>query len=559
MKRIVFLIYTSLLVLGCHETKSPDANTPGHDHGAHGNSITLWSERMELFMEFAPMISNQESEFIVHLTKLENFKPVKSGRLSFVFGSHDGQPQTIIVENVARDGIFLKNIAIEKSDLYDVVLKYTGEGLSESFDLGHIRVFANEADMEAHLHEETEENHDQDHAADDADHQHAENHDDGADGHDFKNDGSHQQVEAPENHKKDAHSHSEAEITFLKEQQWKTEFQTAFAQKKKVKSSITAISEVIPHQHGYAEVVSPVEGYLNVAHNEEMVIPGTRINKGDVLVVVCPHVGRSDTWTERKLSYERSEKNFDRAKNLVERNAVSQREFEEIRQEYLIEKAGFETLVNTYGAEINSENPTCGHFQLKAPIDGIVASVSVLPGQTVAAGANLVTIIDPSIVWLRADIYEKDYYKLGQPDGATLFVSGLDEHLHLSSKELLLLNKSDLVDKQNRTIPVLFEIVNKNRTLKIGQVVQAEIYTADEHESLCVPEDAILDEDSQKVVFVQHEGEAFEKRVIKPGPHFNGWVAIEDGLDRGERVVTQGAYLLKLASVSTAIGSAHVH
>jgi membrane fusion protein, heavy metal efflux system len=555
MKKAFFLIIASLVLFGCNQTQSPDTAIDAHDHGDNMNSVTMWSDQMELFMEFAPLISKQESQFIVHLTKLENFKPVTSGQLSFVFEPHGGQPQTIVVDGVARDGIFLKNITIEKPDEYDVLLKYSGEGITETFDLGHIEVFADEAEMEAHVHGEA----DHAHTDEDADHAHTDDHDEtahGEDGHDHDDDSGHQPAD---DQQADDHAHGAADITFLKEQQWKTEFQTAFGRIMKIKSSIMAISEIIPHQHGYAEVVSPVEGYLNIAHNEEMVIPGTRINKGDVLVVVCPHVGRSNTWTERKLSYERAEKNFDRAKNLLERNAISQREFEEIRQDYLIEKAGFETLVNTYGAEINLEDPTCGHFQLKAPIDGIVAEVLVLPGQTVEAGANLVTIIDPSVVWLRADIYEKDYYKLGKPDGATLYVSGLDEHLHLNANELLLLNKSDLVNKQSRTVPVLFEIANKDRKLKIGQVVQADIYTANEQESLCVPEDAILDEDSQKVVFVQHEGEAFEKRVVKPGPHYNGWVAIKDGLHKGERVVTQGVYFLKLASVTTAVGAAHVH
>ena len=533
MKKTFFLLLTSLALLSCNRNQTPDAALD--DHGEHMNSVTMWSNQMELFMEFAPLISNQESEFIVHLTKLENFKPVTSGQLSFVFDSHSGQPQTIIVDGVTRDGIFLKKITIKNPDEYDVILKYNGEGFSEIFDLGHIEVFADKAELEEHIHGDVERKQENGDVDNDSDHQHA------------------------DEHETDNQTHSASDITFLKEQQWKTDFQTAFGRKMKVKSSITAISEVIPHQHGYAEVVSPVDGYLNVAHNDEMVIPGTPVKKGDLLAVVCPHVGRSNTWTERKLSFERAEKDFERAKNLLERNAISQREFEEIRQDYLIEKSGFETLINTYGADINLEDSTCGHFQLKAPIDGIVAEVQVLPGQTVDAGAKLVTIIDPSVVWLRADIYEKDYYKLGKPDGATLYVSGLDEHIHLNANELLLLNKSDLVNKQNRTIPVLFEIVNKDHKLKIGQIVQAEIYTADEQESLCVPEDAILDEDSQNVVFVQHEGESFEKRVVKPGPHFNGWVAIEDGLHLGERVVTQGVYRLKLASVTTAVGSAHVH
>lgn len=493
----------------------------GHSHeDSHSTTITKWSENLELFVEFAPIIKGQETEFIIHLTKLSDFKPVTSGSVELDLQPHGGEPQVFKAEEMSRPGIFQPAIKMDNAGEYDCVIRFSGENLEDEFDIGHVEVFESLADME-------EQEHDDSHA-----------------GH---------------SHGEAAHDEESGDITFLKEQQWKTGFATAHGRFMKVKSSITAIAEVIPHQHGYAEVVAPVDGYLKVEHNETMVIPGTTIKKGDLLATVCPHVGRANTWTERKLSFEQAIKNFERAENLLQRNAISQKEYEEIRQQYMIEKTGYETLLGANGNRSGTAGDGCNHFELTAPISGIVAAVDVLPGQTINAGQKLLTIVDPSIVWLRADVYEKDYYKLGRPDGATLFIPGLDEHLHLAGDEMVLLNKSDLVDRENRTIPVLFEIQNRGRLLKIGQVIQAEIYTSEQQESWCVPEDAILDEDFQKVIFVQHGGESFEKRVITPGPHFNGWVAIKEGLEPHERIVTKGAYQIRLASVTTQVGHAHVH
>ena len=85
------------------------------------------------------------------------------------------------------------------------------------------------------------------------------------------------------------------------------------------------------------------------------------------------------------------------------------------------------------------------------------------------------------------------------------------------------------------------------------------MYTSEEKTSLAVPETAIIDEDIHKVIYVQLGGETFEKRVVRTGSRFRGWTAIEEGLSGGERIVTKGAYQLKLAESVTDIGHPHVH
>ena len=530
MYRLLLLFVIGVVLANCSSKPELDDVGFGHDHAEEGIVVTEWADQLELFMEHPPIWAGRETEFIVHLTRIENYKPIKQGALTLSFQPHGGEK--IVVESLApaRAGIYLPSITFSTPGEYDFLLSFSSEGISETFDLGHIAVYADEKDLEAKFH-----------AADDHDHT--------------------QDAEDDHAHEQAANSNQMPDdlITFLKEQQWKTTFQTSFGQRKDVKASIEAVAKIIPHQQGYAEVVAPVDGFINVQHNQNMAPPGSKVRAGDVVATVCPHVGRSNTWTERQLSFRQAEKNFERAANLLKRNAISEREFEEIQQTYLIEKAGYETLLDAYGAETVNDQTGCGHFQLKSPIDGIVSYVSVLPGQTISAGQKIVTVVDPSIVWLQADVFEKDYYQLDDALGASLTIPGTASPMHLQRKEFVLLNKSDLVDANSRTISVLYEIKNKDRLLKIGQVVQAEIYTSEQQRALCVPESAILDEDEQDIIFIQREGESFEKRIVQLGPRFFGWVAINDGLKDGERVVTQGAYLVKLSSVSTGIGQAHVH
>jgi multidrug efflux pump subunit AcrA (membrane-fusion protein) len=80
-------------------------------------------------------------------------------------------------------------------------------------------------------------------------------------------------------------------------------------------------------------------------------------------------------------------------------------------------------------------------------------------------------------------------------------------------------------------------------------------------EYISIPEPAIVDEDGLHTTYVQLEGEAFEKRILKTGITDGGYIQILDGLKIGERIVTKGAYQVRLAALSpeSAIGHGHAH
>ena len=73
-----------------------------------------------------------------------------------------------------------------------------------------------------------------------------------------------------------------------------------------------------------------------------------------------------------------------------------------------------------------------------------------------------------------------------------------------------------------------------------------------------VPASAVLDEDGRPIMYVQVDGEAFEKRMVRLGGQEGNRVLILDGIKAGERVVTGSAYQVRLASLSTAV-PAHGH
>jgi len=103
-------------------------------------------------------------------------------------------------------------------------------------------------------------------------------------------------------------------------------------------------------------------------------------------------------------------------------------------------------------------------------------------------------------------------------------------------------------------------VKNPNNRLRVGQSVNLYVETARAEEALALPNEAIVEEGGRPVAYVQLGGETFEKRELTLGIRDGDWVQVLSGVKEGERVVTKGAYAVKLASMSSAIPShGHAH
>jgi multidrug efflux pump subunit AcrA (membrane-fusion protein) len=75
-----------------------------------------------------------------------------------------------------------------------------------------------------------------------------------------------------------------------------------------------------------------------------------------------------------------------------------------------------------------------------------------------------------------------------------------------------------------------------------------------------VPESAIVDDSGRPILYQQRSGETFVRRPVKLGQRSGGMVQVLDGINPGERIVTKGAHLIRLASMSSQVPAhGHVH
>jgi RND family efflux transporter MFP subunit len=482
---ILLLVVASVAIAGGDHV---DDDTPSV-------AVTQWTDHMELFMEYPVLVAVEPGRFIIHLTILDGFQPVREGEVELVFTSPAGKIHEIEATELLREGIFAPSVSLPEPGAYRFRLSYLGPEVHDTFHIDDFAVYPTADAIPA------------------------------------------ESEEGPAD-----------EIGFLKEQQWKIPFATVEAEVREIKSSAWAIGEVLPSPRAYAEIVAPVDGVLQVGAGDELALPGSAVQRGDVLATLTSPI-QGDGWVGSRLSYEQAKRNYERAQRLKERDAISEREYEEARNEFEERKAGFES-IDGAGTEA---------LTLRAPISGKIIEWTARPGQLVRAGDKLMAVADPSVVWLKVNVYENDYRSLGRPVGAHLNADAPDGGLILDHADIQVLTTGGALDPKTRTIPVLLEVANTSGRLTIYESTPVELCSSDGSSALAVPKTAVYEDGGLNVVFVQTGGESFEKRMVETGPRHAEWISILDGLRPGDRVVTRGGYHVKLASTSAEIGHGHTH
>jgi len=185
-------------------------------------------------------------------------------------------------------------------------------------------------------------------------------------------------------------------------------------------------------------------------------------------------------------------------------------------------------------------------YAVRAPIDGTVIRLDVTRGVLVAPDKDaLLDVADLRTVWVLADVPEPAAGSVRT--GAAAHVAPPGPEHGWDGKVAYV---APLVDPATRSVPVRVVVANENGALRPGMFVSADIEEATDKPPepvLAVPDDAVQSIEGEPAVFVPVEGEedAFEKKNVKVGEAVGGLVPVESGLKEGDKVVVEGAFVLK--------------
>lgn len=518
MSRLYGVMLAIAVVAGCRGGHSDDhtheAPAAGHGHG-HGGGIALthWTEQTELFVEFDPLVVGQGSEFAAHLTVLADFSPLAAGTVTVVLSGGGSPEERFSAEPSDTPGIFRPVATPAHAGARDVTIEVHAPGLDAVHDIGSFTVYASAA-------------------------------------------------EAPE-----AEEEEDGGISFLKEQQWKMEFSVEPVARRSLRATLPVFGHVRARPDGEAIVTAPSAG--RVLATSPLPSIGATVAREDRLAVLAPVLGAGTDLASLELAVDRARVALEHANRelarvtaLRDQGAVSDRRVSEEtleRDQAAAELSAARRRVSQFrrlqrpGA-VRSRD----HLDVRAPISGTVVEVRATPGAFVDDGAALFRIVDPAALRVQAFVPEADLDVLSSLQGAWVWLTGLDAPpIELGPDALV--SSAGPVDHETHAVEVLFTLP-AGVIARMGQPADVQLVWGEAVDGPSVPYRSIVWHAGLPYAYVMTGGESFERRQLRLGPREGRFVAVELGLDVGERVVVEGVDVVALAeSAPAAAGHGHPH
>jgi len=496
--RYVILMIT-LLLASCQAKEEED-----HAHDENGGhevaeiptlDATVWTDKTELFVEFPALVVGATSRFAAHFTIMDKHQPVREGTLTVsLIKGETGIRNT--AESPDSPGIFKPTLQPKEAGNYQLVFELKTPAVTDRIVIDQVTVYATLEDAIAAL------------------------------GTAEADDGS---------------------ITFLKEQAWKIDFQTAKVVEKEIYETIPTSGRWKVSPSDYQTLIATTSGKVNF--NSSNLNEGMKVQKGQLLMSVSSAGLTSNNLSaeirKAKAAFDQASLEYERKKQLFESKIVPKSEFELVEQKYLVAKSTYETLSAGY---------TSSGKQIVAPFEGYVKSIAVNNGAYVSEGASLVTITSHKTSLLEVQV-SPSYATQLQNIHDIYYQNSPNHWSSLKTTQGKVLSVGKEVESDQPLLSIFAEI-NDVVEMPEGSFTEVQLAFGLSKSAAVIPESALLEDYGNYSVIVELSGESFERRAVRIGRRNGEEVEILDGVKVGEVVVTRGAYQVKMASMS---GQAPAH
>lgn len=294
--------------------------------------------------------------------------------------------------------------------------------------------------------------------------------------------------------------------------------------------AVSLIGRVIadPNRSG---LVQSINGGRILSPGAGLPTLGQKVRKGDVLALVEQALSQADQTgiaeqvgaIEQEIAV--AEAKLERARTLAERGVSAQSQVSDAETEL----AGLRRRLAIF-ADVRSEPET-----LRAPVDGVIASVNIVAGQVVGPEDTIFQIVDPDGLWVEALVYgQVNPSALSGASALAADGEAIDLRFIGFSKAL-----------QQQATRVQFAIVDPSPNLGVGQPVKVFARNGDAITAMVLPREAVLrGVNGETLVWRHAEAERFEPRPVRTEPFDATRVIVRAGVAEGDRIVVRGSELI---------------
>jgi RND family efflux transporter MFP subunit len=301
--------------------------------------------------------------------------------------------------------------------------------------------------------------------------------------------------------------------------------------------AVEMIGTVTAAPQGRAVIQSPQTGKIVSLR----VTPGQNVSKGQTLATIEQQV---DAGTQINIIAERNRLNAEVKAAKAQYNRLQSIADIAAKKDVTEAKARYETAVqnlNLFNANLGRNMSNTKMVSLTAPITGVIGTFNYAIGAVVNSGETLFEITNLNRVFVETQVFTPTP---NEPKIATYYV-GLSNY-DTVKYNLKLVSTAQSVNTENQAQQVVFEIVNPNGKFKIGENIRVLKLGSKRISELVVPTSAIVDISGKPAVFIKDKAEQFSLIFIQKGQTNPFYTSVLQGIESGEKIVTQNIYQMKM-------------
>ena len=290
------------------------------------------------------------------------------------------------------------------------------------------------------------------------------------------------------------------------------------------------------------DVMARISGYLLKSYFKE----GDYVKAGQVLFQIEPNeysnasnVASANVKNlKAQLAY--AEKQLARASELVKKDYIAKAQYDQI----LSQRDALRAQLASAQASLNDANRNLGYTRVKSPVNGKVGIINVTVGNYVSPTSGaLTTINSTNPIYVTFPIESADFQALAVADKSNnknrkveLIMNGGVKYAKLGVQDF----QDNKVDQTTGTVTMRATFDNPNNELIHGEFVTVKLYSNNPVEVPVAPITAVLENQAGKYVYKLDEKNLPQLVYVKTGEQ-NGdnWI-IKEGLQKGDRIVTEG-------------------
>jgi len=191
-------------------------------------------------------------------------------------------------------------------------------------------------------------------------------------------------------------------------------------------------------------------------------------------------------------------------------------------------------------ALVERSGRTQARLAIVAPVSGVVVELGIREGMTVTPGMTLFRINGLDSVWVNAEVPESMAAQV-RPGSRVEATSSTWPGKVFTGRVSALLPE---VDATTRTLKARIELANPNAELVPGMFTNLQLAGAVRANALLVPVEAVIRTGQRSVVFTVDEAGSFHPMDVTTGLEREGEIEILTGLEKGQKVVVSGQFLV---------------